>query len=399
MEKTAVEIENQKNTAEKQFATSNSVLYTKLDKDTRDLAAQMAVKSNSKLAVSLRCGVTPYSANSRFHRWQQILDRVKAQLIASRNQRSSVATSGLGGMEQPQFALNYVCEYLDKYPVALRMQDVTHNDVTESYINPAKCLQLEPEDSAPLWNFSIASLSANALKLLRIISCFSPDGIPERLFWEGSKNSSDDLLEFLQFGHPYFSAVQELISHGLLTKTQRGTMTGYSTTEIHSLAIHRLVRGLVFHQMSSVEKSQLLDDALELLLSAWPVNHEQPFCMTALWPVCSLYLPHVLALESRCHDVPFLKTLTRFVALFFYASWYLTERSMSELAFPLLKTARSIAAQGGDVDPFLAKLLIAYGTVCLECDRQDESKKWISQAIDIQCARVEELINKGIHVV
>lgn len=243
---------------------------------------------------------------------------------------------------------------------------------------------------ATVWKVSITRLSVNALKLLRIMSYFDPDGVPESLLWEGSKKSRKNELGFLRMGRPYFSAVQELISRGLLTKGEMGAMSGYSTTQARSLAIHRLVQETVFHQLSEEEQAEILDDALGLMLSAWPVNHDNPFRMNALWPACSLYLPHVLALEARCRDAPYLKPRTESIRLFFYASWYLYERRMSELAFPLLETARSISTQGGDIDPFFPKLLTAYGSVCLECDRLPESAKWFSKVVDIYRVRYAE---------
>ncbi|KAI5457324.1 hypothetical protein BGZ63DRAFT_457350 [Mariannaea sp. PMI_226] len=243
---------------------------------------------------------------------------------------------------------------------------------------------------ATVWKVSILKLGMNALKLLRLMSCFDPDGVPESLLWEGSKVNGRSALRFLNSGLPYHTAVKELISRGLVIKAETGAVTGYGAAKARSLTIHRLVQETVFHQLSEEDQAQLLEDALAIVLAAWKVNEDNVFRMNAFWPTCALYLPHVLELEARCRDAPYLKPPTGFVRLFFYASWYLFERRMSEFAFPLLETARSICAQNGDKDPFFAKLMTAYGCVCMECDQLPESAGWFSQVVDIYRARYEE---------
>ncbi|KAK7415772.1 hypothetical protein QQX98_005685 [Neonectria punicea] len=243
---------------------------------------------------------------------------------------------------------------------------------------------------ATVWRVSILKLGRNALKLLRLLSSFDADGVPEFLLWKGSKKNGAPSLKLLTSGFSYHTAVQELISRGLIMKAEAGAVAGYGAVKARSLTVHRLVQETVFHQLSEEEQAQLLDDALAIVLAAWPVNEENVFRMNAFWPTCALCFPHVLGLEARCRDASYLKPPTGFVRLFFYASWYLFERRMSEFAFPLLETARSICARNGDKDPFFAKLMTAYGCVCMECDRLPESASWFSQVVDIYRARYEE---------
>ncbi|KAF5686946.1 TPR [Fusarium circinatum] len=246
---------------------------------------------------------------------------------------------------------------------------------------------------ATVWRVSILKLGKSALKLLRLMTCFDPDGVPESLFWEGAKTLGKELA-FLKPGFAYHTAVQDLISRGLITKTETGATTGYSTTKARSLTVHRLVQETVFHQLSEEEEAGILQEALAILLAVWPVNHEDVFHMNALWPVCSLYLPHVLALEARCRAAPYLNQPSSLVELLFYASWYLYERRMSEFAFPLLETARTICARNGDTDPFFPKLMTAYGAVCLECDRLADSVTWFSQVVEIYRLRFSECMDQ-----
>ncbi|KAM0491754.1 hypothetical protein ACHAP8_010384 [Fusarium lateritium] len=236
---------------------------------------------------------------------------------------------------------------------------------------------------ATVWRVSIVMLGKNALKLLRLMSYFDPDGVPESLFWDVGKKSKGQDLSFLQPGFSYHTAVQELISRSLITKAEYGAVAGQASTKARSLTVHRLVQETVFHQLSEEEQAGLLAEALNMLLTVWPANKENPFRMNAFWPLCSLYLPHVLALEARCRDASYLKPPGGFVQLFFHASWYLYERRLSEFAFPLLQTARSICAQNGDTDPWFPKLMTAYGAVCMEADRLEESAEWFSQVVTI----------------
>ncbi|EKJ75885.1 hypothetical protein FPSE_04065 [Fusarium pseudograminearum CS3096] len=242
---------------------------------------------------------------------------------------------------------------------------------------------------ATVWRVSTVMLSKNALKLLRLMSYFDPDGVPESLFWDAGKKSKVKALSFLQPGFAYDTAVQELISRSLITKAEYGAVAGQAGTKARSLTVHRLVQETVFHQLTEEEQADLLDEALTMLLTVWPMNKENPFRMNAFWPLCSLYLPHVLALEARCRDASYLDPPSGFVQLFFHASWYLFERRLSEFAFPLLETVRSICAQNGDTDPWFPKLMTAYGCVCLEADKLEESADWFSKVVTIYRANYE----------
>ncbi|UZP40479.1 hypothetical protein NXS19_008295 [Fusarium pseudograminearum] len=242
---------------------------------------------------------------------------------------------------------------------------------------------------ATVWRVSTVMLSKNALKLLRLMSYFDPDGVPESLFWDAGKKSKVKALSFLQPGFAYDTAVQELISRSLITKAEYGAVAGQAGTKARSLTVHRLVQETVFHQLTEEEQADLLDEALTMLLTVWPMKKKNPFRMNAFWPLCSLYLPHVLALEARCRDASYLDPPSGFVQLFFHASWYLYERRLSEFAFPLLETARSICAQNGDTDPWFPKLMTAYGCVCLEADRLEEPADWFSKVVTIYRANYE----------
>ncbi|KUJ12380.1 uncharacterized protein LY89DRAFT_709615 [Mollisia scopiformis] len=476
------DIETQKEVVQKRVIAANAILQNKRHKEIHFLLSQMAIQARP--TSQLPCRDIPYSANSHFHGRQEILDKIKAHLVVSRNERSSFAISGLGGVGKTQIALKYIYDHLEQFP-ALEPEDsqkdvdavttvlktwlgetkdhwlivcdnaddlsvlkpfwppgnqgciiITSRDPASarvasagihvppfsplegetcfvslltsraeagftdphdpalirrivkelgylplaivhvsSFIVEHDCTLEEFEDLyaasqqsnqglwdlevsttnlfyehslATVWQVSITRLSTNCLKLLRILSYFDPDGVPEVLLWEGAKES--DVLSFLRRGLPYFNALHELISRGL---------------------------------------NQLFGDALEVLLGAWPVNNDNPFRMNALWPQCSLYLPRVLALETRCRDSPYIKPRVGVIRLFFYASWYLFERRMSELTFPLLQTARGICARNGDSDPFFAKLLTAYGCVCLECDQVPHAAEKFSQVVDCYRKRAE----------
>jgi tetratricopeptide (TPR) repeat protein len=237
---------------------------------------------------------------------------------------------------------------------------------------------------ATVWQISVTRLNKDCSKLLAILSYFDPDGVPEALLREGAKGSQE--LDFLVNGLQYLDTVGELIREGLITKSRTQVElggSGQSKTAIRSLSVHRLVQETVFHQQTAEEQNATFLDAFGLLRKLWPTNPENEFRMNALWTSCALYLPHVLALEARCHDSPTLRPPTELVDLFFRAAWYLYERRLSEVALPLLHTARKICKRDNDTNPFFAKVLTAYGCIYMEMGRINDAATYFEQVVDI----------------
>ncbi|KAI1119701.1 hypothetical protein F5Y10DRAFT_291536 [Nemania abortiva] len=531
-------LKTQKEIVERQVFTANTMVQSKRHKEIHDLLSQLSTRQ--KPEPNLPCRVIPYSINPDFHGRKEILNQLEAHLVISKNVRSSIAISGLGGVGKTQIALKYIYDHFDQFQAILWMQSDTHQKLAQSYINAAKSLELEHEDSqrdadavatvlkdwlskttdhwlivfdnaddlsvlkpfwpighrgciiitsrdpaaarvanagidvppfsstegetffvslltrrsdsaaaelhdaklvkgivkelgylplaitqvasfivehsctleefqelrteiqrtnqylwdmdssttnlfyehslATVWKVSLAKLSPNSIRLLRILSFLDPDGVPEHLIWDGSK--TQESLSSFRLGVPYLNALRELISRGLVTKSNSGASTGYNTSSTRSLSMHRLVQETIFHQLEGEDQNRSFNDALQVLFNAWPVNHENPFRMNALWPTYSLYLPHVLALEARIRDSPSIQPPATIVSLFFYASFFLYERRMPEYAFPLLHTARDICAKTGNVDPFFPKLLTAFGSVYLECDKVSLARDMFEQVVD-----------------
>ena len=233
---------------------------------------------------------------------------------------------------------------------------------------------------ATVWRISITRLSKEASRLLKILTYLDPDEIPDQLLLKGSRNSSD--LRFLSSRLAYLDTISELLRGGLVT---RATSKGDNTSDeyIRGLSVHRLVLESVFHQLDAKSRSERCEDAVSILLNAWPTNPKNIFRMNALWSTCALYLPHVVALEIRYRESPPIDAPQGMVHLFFQASWYLYERRMSESAIALLETSLKICARNGNTDPSYPKVLTAYGCIEFEMGHVDMGIKYCAEVVDL----------------
>lgn len=244
---------------------------------------------------------------------------------------------------------------------------------------------------ATVWRISIKTLDQNSNTLLSILACLDPDGIPETLLREGSKNNPD--LEFLAETVSYFEATSELQRNGLVTKTSTQVRTTGATQNrrpIRALSVHRLVQETVFHQQSAEDQNVTFSRAVTLCLQVFPHPTRSNFRLMHRWTECERYLPHLLALNNRFLDRPTLVLGNDIVELFLYGSWYLYERRLPELALPLLHTACMIIKKKKDeVDWFLrSRIEQSLGCVLFECSRFTESEAAFRNALAIRKTEV-----------
>ncbi|KAJ8133393.1 hypothetical protein O1611_g240 [Lasiodiplodia mahajangana] len=244
---------------------------------------------------------------------------------------------------------------------------------------------------ATVWRISIGRLTPESTALLSILSCLDPDGVPEAMIRDGTKGSQS--LRFLSNASSYTKVTKELLRNGLIwmRKDQSVVQThSINPKPIRNVSLHRLIQETVFHQQSLSERNETFSRAVEICLNAFPHPTRTNFRLMHRWPECALYLPHLLALQSRYSHSTDITADVRLAELFLYAGWYLYERRAPEVAIPLLNTARNICTQEENhADWFLqSRILSAFGCVLFECSRFEESESFFRQALEIRLRNV-----------
>ena len=542
---------------------ANIDLHYEWHEELREIFANVAIQPKG----ALPCRIVPYPRNPRFSGREAILQELRAHLAISKSGQKSYALHGLGGVGKTQIALKYIHDHMEEFPAVFWMNADSYAKLSQSYINAAKQLQIEPQDSqrdaeavstvlkqwlaeantdwlivfdnaddldilkpfwppaghgtilitsrnpasariadhgtlvkpldpmegkelfvslltipeeeksdesmdtlveeivkqlgkfillfdykvtlthvgflplainqvahfvmergcsleefneiykdilkssdevfskletsttnfyyshslATVWRISITNLPPDSTSLLAILACFDPDGIPESLLRHGSKGNPE--LSFLAETAKYFDTINSLIRAGLIVKNNtQVTTTGKAQDEkpVKSISIHRLVQETVFHHQDAETQNATFLKALILLQKTFPSSTRTNWRLMHRWAECELYLPHVLALESRCNDSPSLNLPPQLAELFFHASWYLYERRLPELALPLLRTARKVYEIYNN-DPFLkSRIFAALGIVCLETGNVKESLLFFKDVIDIRTTHMPD---------
>jgi tetratricopeptide (TPR) repeat protein len=240
---------------------------------------------------------------------------------------------------------------------------------------------------ATVWEISIQRLSSASTMLLSILSCLDPDGVPEAMIRQGTKESVE--LAFLSSAKAYSDAASELLRNGLVWKRNKQVPagdTGQPKKQPRGLSLHRLVANAAFLQQNAEERQKTISKAVQVGLNVFPHPTRTNFRLMHRWAECEAALPQLLALESRCDSTPDLVLDIQLAELFLYAGWYLYERRAPEVAIPLLNRARKVVEdENNGADWFLkSRILSAFGFVLFECSRYAESEHYFREALAIR---------------
>lgn len=203
---------------------------------------------------------------------------------------------------------------------------------------------------ATCWQTAFERFSANARRLMAVISFLAPDALPEDLFKPSNAATLPDGLEFCADEWEYESqiiiadsialtfnsfseAMQELISASVANRREDGTNMIYS---------HRLTQEEFRKFINEEERHQAFVDAIRLLHQAFP-TYVQGTTMRPVWPQCERYIAHVLILCRRWQEAKYKPQhedeFEPFLQLSKSCSWYLMESNNWSEEVELMETA------------------------------------------------------------
>ncbi|KAH6989252.1 hypothetical protein BKA56DRAFT_727761 [Ilyonectria sp. MPI-CAGE-AT-0026] len=113
----------------------------------QEIRDMLATKSTTQPKGILPCHLIPYPSNPRFVGRVHILDEMERCLRVEKSNKSSFALYGIGGIGKTQLALRYIYDHLHEFPAVFWMTADSRAKLSQSYVDAAKQLQIEPEDS------------------------------------------------------------------------------------------------------------------------------------------------------------------------------------------------------------------------------------------------------------
>ena len=137
-------IQNLKISVEQEAFAANVNLHYNWHEEIKEHLSKTKIEPQG----SLPCSIVPYPTNPHFQGRAEILKELELNLAFSKPGQRSFALYGLGGVGKTQIALKYIYDHIDDFPGVLWMHADSQTKLLQSYIDAAKRLKLEPEDSA-----------------------------------------------------------------------------------------------------------------------------------------------------------------------------------------------------------------------------------------------------------
>jgi len=142
---------------------------------------------------------------------------------------------------------------------------------------------------ATTWDLSFAEVlktAPAAVDLLNLFAFLAPDNIPRELL-----SHKDALTDSLK------TAVED----GLLLDNAIAALRRYSLVEVtgEAFSVHRLVQAMVRDRLSEEDKKTWAEVTGRLVNQAFPAQTDD----VRTWPVCSLLLPHALAIVQHAEEL------------------------------------------------------------------------------------------------
>ncbi|KAI1764173.1 TPR-like protein [Hypoxylon sp. FL1150] len=218
--------------------------------------------------------------------------------------------------------------------------------------------------------FSIGELEGDMKAVLRALCYFDPDGIPNELL----QSNFDHVQPLIQVSNEFdlYDALAGLCRAGLISQTD------------DHVTVHRLVQAVAFSDMSREVQITTFDQALTLLNGRFPRQIEgKP--MWEDWDRCKRYLPHVMFICRRSHELfnegrkdPELASLLS------ACTWYMVERGLFSDAEPLIMTAQLACPDTEEALLTLSAVLFNLAGVRFECNRIKESLELCKRVLEIR---------------
>lgn len=139
-----------------------------------------------------------------------------------------------------------------------------------------------------LWNISFKTLDSQSRAILKVLSFFSPDSVPQDIFdSKATATGLPDALKFCATRLAFWDAIEKLLTRALVKRDKTSK----------SLSLHRLVQESFIYVMTPLEKQQNFNNAVTLIYNAHP-RHDDRATLYQKWNQCALLLPHVLHLTD-----------------------------------------------------------------------------------------------------
>ncbi|RFU26344.1 hypothetical protein B7463_g9995, partial [Scytalidium lignicola] len=241
-----------------------------------------------------------------------------------------------------------------------------------------------------VWTFE--NLSPGASSLLELLSLLDPDCIQENIITEyfqftptkpvderqiaktlldstSSQPSSLDLVVSTKMdGFPttkteYINARTELLKSSLIKRN----------SVRNEVTLHRLVQEVARGRITPSRLLVVFELCLDLLIHAWPKDHEEFSYDTSAWAASDIVLPHMLKLQSVFEtalqgDIP-VETQRRFAQLLQMSGWYLVERGSFDASRPIFNLALRICRRHpGEMIDVLADVLSSHTFLAADAD-------------------------------
>ncbi|KAJ8128914.1 hypothetical protein O1611_g4719 [Lasiodiplodia mahajangana] len=242
-----------------------------------------------------------------------------------------------------------------------------------------------------IWQGALTALSETSIFMLRLLSWFDPDSIPEVLMKPDDGQLHEAFRTHLVNEADYDIAIESLLSQGLVNK---GTHSGV-------FIMHRLVQAMAIQSMSSEDGENIFKLVLTLLDAAIPLqeNWEQ---QTGDWDRYDRALPHIERLEFLRRELqiePEPRLAHLLGSVFERTGWYLYEKGLLDESSDLLSKAESVAKNAAgstnldQVEDELLKDLLYDVTNDRACIKFAECRFEEAKELYTQCLSLKEAMN------
>jgi hypothetical protein len=207
-------------------------------------------------------------------------NRESAQKICSRIASHPLAVSSVAGLvKSNQTSLD---EYLEQYTnIDLIMK-------SKPMAGPEAPYKFS---LATVWSAQFASLEAEPLLLLNILSFLDPDGMQEKFFSEGAQKSGLSILRKFASSKKLSTMRENLCTRGLIFRNE----------DIRKMWMHRLIQDYCHFRMDRSAFQNAFYGAFNLIANTFPVPERHHRHNPELWPAQQGLIHHIQRLAECYH--------------------------------------------------------------------------------------------------
>jgi len=163
-------------------------------------------------------------------------------------------------------------------------------------LEKAECTSLRYNKSIHMvWELAVSGLSPEAKNMFDLCAFYDSDRILECLVTSGTISEHGfPLPSSTEFptSYEFYEAISELRQRSLVEKNER------------QLKVHRTLQAVAIRNIDPERSRLVFSTAVKMVAFKYPKHSPGQLHMAHLWMDCELYLPHVIALESRYKTSP-----------------------------------------------------------------------------------------------